>query len=287
MVWQCTCLSYELALQPAFWVPPSCCFCCSETQKTCLTSCHWEARAQWHLAWEEASVFQLWLSTPVEARWKIVTAVTEERLCGETTWFHEFETMITRNREDLNSKTRNLLEQSGSGMLESKWYLVPYRISRCSLNSNRKVSFYASPRKPFCSAQYSFYSVMVGLGSEEVASLKMDSETSLATFTSPLEWGLWDVLYRVKGLSLLGDKTQDCFHVEMCINTSDGKWSGRLYSAAAETDQPLLCPQKHKRQESIFPCHLNYQSIWRLKGQHIHANAREHSFQNNKRFQIL
>jgi len=60
---------------------------------------------------------RLWLSTPVEARWKIVTAVTEERLCGETTWFHEFEPMITRNREDLNSKTRNLLEQSGTGRL--------------------------------------------------------------------------------------------------------------------------------------------------------------------------
>ena len=149
MVWQCTCLSYELALQPAFWVPPSCCFCCSETQKTCLTSCHWEARAQWHLAWEDASVSQLWLSTPVEARWKIVTAVTEERLCGEPTWFHEFEPMITRNREDLNSKTRNLLEQSGSGMLESKWYLVPkrsfpfqYWIYTCSLKSNRKISFF-------------------------------------------------------------------------------------------------------------------------------------------------
>ena len=82
-------------------------------------------------------------------RWKIVTAVTEERLCGETTWFHEFETMITRNREDLNSKTRNLLEQSGSGMLESKWYLVPkrsfpfqYWIYTCSLKSNRKISFF-------------------------------------------------------------------------------------------------------------------------------------------------
>jgi len=144
------------------------------------------------------------------------------------------------------AKHVTFLSNLGRGVLESKWYLVPYRISRCSLNSNRKVSFYASPRKPFCSAQYSFCSVMVGLGSEEVASLKMDSETSLATFTSPLEWVLWDMLHRVKGLSLLGDKTQDCFHVEMCINTSDGKWSGHLYSAAAETDKPLLCPQKHK-----------------------------------------
>ena len=144
------------------------------------------------------------------------------------------------------AKHVTFLSNLGRGVLESTWYLVPYRISRCSLNSNRKVSFYASPRKPFCSAQYSFCSVMVGLGSEEVASLKMDSETSLATFTLPLEWGRWDALYRVKGLSLLGDKTQDCFRVEMCINTSDGKWSGHLYSAAAETDKPLLCPQKHK-----------------------------------------
>ena len=31
------------------------------------------------------------------------------------------------------------------------------------------------------------------------------------------------MIYRVKVLSLLGDKKQDCFHVEMCVNTSDGK----------------------------------------------------------------
>ena len=31
------------------------------------------------------------------------------------------------------------------------------------------------------------------------------------------------MIYRVKVLSLLDDKKQDSFHVEMCINTSDGK----------------------------------------------------------------
>ena len=32
----------------------------------------------------------------------------------------------------------------------------------------------------------------------------------------PLEWGLWEIIYRVEVLSLLSDKKQDCFHVEVC-----------------------------------------------------------------------
>ena len=31
------------------------------------------------------------------------------------------------------------------------------------------------------------------------------------------------MIYRAKALSLLSDKKQDCFHVEMRVNTSDGK----------------------------------------------------------------
>ena len=44
----------------------------------------------------------------------------------------------------------------------------------------------------------------------------------------PLEWGLWEMIYRVKVLSLLNDKKQDRFHVETRANTSNGKLSGHL-----------------------------------------------------------
>ena len=44
----------------------------------------------------------------------------------------------------------------------------------------------------------------------------------------PLEWGLWEMIYRVKVLSLLSDKKQDRFHVETRANTSNGKLSGHL-----------------------------------------------------------
>ena len=88
------------------------CICCSETQKTCLKSCHWVAKTQWWLGWEGRKLrFSKWIRQHRQRHWLL-----------------------------------------------------------------------------------------------------------------PLEWGLWEMIYRVKVLSLLGDKKQDSLHVEMCINTSDGKW---------------------------------------------------------------
>ena len=53
------------------------------------------------------------------------------------------------------------------------------------------------------------------------------------------------MIYRVKFLSLLGDKKQDCFYVETCGNTSDGKLSGHLVPLpAAEIDVPLRAQSK-------------------------------------------
>ena len=73
-------------------------------------------------------------------------------------------------------------------------------------------------------------SVMVGLGREEAAFLKMDSATSLATFTFTtwMRFMRHDLVYRVKVLNSLGDKKQDCFNVETGGNTSYGKWSEHL-----------------------------------------------------------
>ena len=98
------------------------CFCCSETQNTCLTSwywvvrAHWIVRAQWRLAWERRKLrFSEWIQQHRQQHWLL-----------------------------------------------------------------------------------------------------------------PLEWGLWEMIYRVKVLSLLSHKKQDCFHVETRANTSDGKLSGHL-----------------------------------------------------------
>jgi len=53
-----------------------------------------------------------------------------------------------------------------------------------------------------------------------------------------LEWCLWEMIYKVKVLRLLGDKKQDCFHVETCGNTSETS------SAAAEIDKQLQVQSK-------------------------------------------
>ena len=70
--------------------------------------------------------------------------------------------MISRSREEFSISISNLHRQCKFEIGKSPWQ---------------------SPRKPFYSPRYSFYSVMVGLGREEAASLKMDSDTFLATFT--------------------------------------------------------------------------------------------------------
>ena len=64
----------------------------------------------------------------------------------------------------------------------------------------------------------------------------------------PLAWCLWEMIHRVKVLSLLGDKKRDCFHVETCGNTSDHRWSEHLVRLLKYTNH---CSHRVKRQMSI------------------------------------
>ena len=102
-------------------------------------------------------------------------------------------------------------------------------------------------------------SVVVGLGREEAAFLKIHFQQHRQRHSLlPLEWGFSDMIYRVKVLSSLGDKKEDCFNVETGGNTSYGKRSEHLVPLLKWTnhcEHRIKCLPKHlKTQRKTSKC---------------------------------
>ena len=149
-----TCHKSLLCNQRSGCLPPvsKSCICCSETQKTCLTSCHWVVRAQWRLAWEEASVFQLWLSTRQK---KGFVEKQHDFTCSKP-WLQRIVKIWT---------TKHVTFLSNLGLASWEASDISFQRGVFNIESTPAVwiligkSPLQSPRKPFYPAQYSFYSM--------------------------------------------------------------------------------------------------------------------------------
>ena len=82
--------------------------------------------------------------------------------------------------------------------------------------------------------------------SEEARFLKVDQiATSLTRhWLLPLEWGLWEMICRVKASSLLGDKRHECLKTSKDVEAVVSSQMIRTSSAVAEMDKPLRSQNK-------------------------------------------